>query len=145
MTGPGAQSDVDKIRGTIARFCHCTDTGDFDNWVRLFADDGCIVLMGQEHRGPAALRAFIEVDQPPAARGLHLTTDSVIDIADGEARVSSNFIFVADGLTSSVIVASGRYHDVLVRRGDQWLFARRETELVGSIATEPWGAAARAG
>jgi hypothetical protein len=76
---------------------------------------------------------------------LHLTTDSVIDIADGEARVSSNFIFVADGLTSSVIVASGRYHDVLVRRGDQWLFARRETELVGSIATEPWGAAARAG
>lgn len=112
--------------------------------MRLFADDGCIVLMGQEHRGHAALRAFIEADQPPELRGMHLTTDSVIDIAGEEARITSNFIFVAAGTTASVIVAAGRYHDILVSRNGKWLFARRETELVGPIASEPWGASASA-
>ena len=143
MTGPATSSAEEKIRRTIARFCHFTDQGDFDNWVRLFADDGCIVLMGQEHRGHAALRAFIELDQTPELRGLHLTTDSVIEIAGNEAKVSSNFIFIAEGKTASVVVAAGRYHDILVSVGDDWLFARRETELVGSVASEPWGAAAR--
>lgn len=143
MAGPAAASAEEKIRRTIARFCHFTDKGDFDNWVRLFAEDGCIVLMGHEHRGHAALRAFIELDQPPELRGLHLTTDSVIEIAGNEAKVSSNFIFVAQGKTASVVVATGRYHDVLVELGEEWLFARRETELVGPVASEPWGAAAR--
>ena len=143
MTGAATSSAEEKIRKTIAQFCHFTDKGEFDNWVRLFADDGCIVLMGQEHRGHAALHAFIELDQPPELRGMHLTTDSVIEIAGNEAKVSSNFIFVADGKTASLIVAAGRYHDILVEVGEKWLFARRETELVGSVASEPWGAAAR--
>jgi len=143
MTGRAAASAEEKIRRTIARFCHFTDKGEFDNWVRLFAEDGCFVLMDQEHRGHAALRSFIELDQPPELRGLHLTTDSVIEIAVREAKVISNFIFVADGKTASVVVAAGRYHDILVEVGEEWLFARRETELVGSVATEPWGAAAR--
>lgn len=143
MTGTGVQSAEEQIRRTIARFCHLTDTGDFDNWVRLFADDGCFVLMGQEYRGHDVLREFIGQDQPPELRGMHLTTDSVIRIAGDEARVSSNFIFVADGATAGVVVAAGRYHDILVPRGDEWLFARRETELAGSVATQPWGAGAR--
>ena len=143
MTEPSAPSAEDKIRRTIARFCHFTDKGDFDNWVRLFAEDGCFVLMDQEHRGHAALRAFIELDQPPELRGLHLTTDSVIELAGGEAKVCSNFIFVADGKTASLVVATGRYHDTLVEVGEEWLFARRETELVGSVASEAWGSAAR--
>ncbi len=143
MTDPTAPSAEEKIRRTIARFCHFTDKGDFDSWVRLFAGDGCFVLMDQEHRGHTALRAFIELDQPPELRGMHLTTDSIIEIAGGEAKVSSNFIFVADGRTASLVVAAGRYHDILVEVGEEWLFARRETELVGSVASEPWGAAAR--
>ena len=137
-------SAEERIRRTLARFCHLTDTGDFDAWVTLFAEDGCFVLMDQVHRGHVALRAFIEDDQPPERRGLHLTTDSVIAIAGDEATVSSNFIFIAAGRTANLVVAAGRYHDVLVPRGEEWLFARRETELVGTIASEPWGAAANA-
>jgi 3-phenylpropionate/cinnamic acid dioxygenase small subunit len=145
MTGSAAQLAEEKIRKAIAMFCHLTDTGDFDNWVRLFVDDGCFVLMGQEHCGHRALRAFIEEDQPPERRGMHLTTDSVISIAAGQARVSSNFIFVATGTRANVVVATGRYHDVLVPRGEEWLFFRREAELVGAVATEAWGAQANAG
>lgn len=124
------QSPEDKVRATIARFCHFTDTGDFDNWVRLFTEDGCFVLLGKEYRGPEALRAFIVEDQPPERRGMHLTADSVISIEDGEARVSSNFIFIFTVEGASVVAATGRYHDILVPRGEEWLFARREAEIL---------------
>jgi hypothetical protein len=30
----------EKIRFTIAEYCHRTGTGDFDGWVKLFAEDG---------------------------------------------------------------------------------------------------------
>ena len=29
----------EKIRFTIAEYCHRTDSGDFDGWVQLFAED----------------------------------------------------------------------------------------------------------
>ena len=142
MPSSAPQLAEEKVRRTIARFCHLTDTGDFDNWVRLFTEDGCFVLMDKVYRGRDELRAFIEEDQPPELRGMHLTTDSVIEISDDEARVVSNFLFVAAGRTANVVVVTGRYHDILVPAGEDWLFARRETEIVGSVATEPWGARA---
>lgn len=145
MTRSAAQSPEENIRRTLARFCHFTDRGEFDDWVRLFTGDGCFALMGHEFCGAEALRAFIEEDQPPERRGIHLTTDSVIVMGEEEARVSSNFIFVAAGKTANVVVATGRYHDILVPSGEEWLFARREAEIVGSVATEPWGAGAMPG
>ena len=134
-----AASIEDKIRSTIAEFCHCTDSGDFDRWVELFTEDGRFRLGGREHVGRAALRAFIADDQPPARRGMHLTTDSVIRIAENRAEVRSNFLFIAAGATAGVVVAAGRYLDVLVPSGDAWLFQSREAELVLPVATQSWG------
>jgi len=133
------QSREEKIRRTIAEYCHFTDSGDFDNWVRLFVEDGSFCMFGQSHTGHAALRAFIEDDQPPHRRGLHLTTDSVIDFDADRARVRSNFIFIAAGDTAGVVAAGGIYHDILVPRGERWLFQEREAVLFAPPASQPWG------
>ena len=131
-----------KVRYTIAEISHRTDTGDLEGWVRLFAEDGCFRMFGQEHKGHAALRTFIDQDQPPHLRGLHLTTDSAITFRGEIAEVRSNFIFVAEGETAWVVVAAGRYLDQLVPRGDEWLFKVREAVLVGPVATQKWGKSA---
>jgi hypothetical protein len=55
----------EKIRFTIAEYCHRTDSGDFDGWVKLFAEDGSFRMFGNEVVGHAALRAFIAQDQSP--------------------------------------------------------------------------------
>ena len=59
MPSSAPQLAEEKVRRTIARFCHLTDTGDFDNWVRLFTEDGCFVLMDKgaavDFPGPARL------------------------------------------------------------------------------------------
>jgi 3-phenylpropionate/cinnamic acid dioxygenase small subunit len=134
-------SAEEKIRFTIAEYCHRTDLGDFDGWVALFTEDGCFRMPGHEVTGRAALRAFIARDQPPEMRGLHLVTDSAITMtAPDRAEVRSNFLFVAAGGTAGVVVTGGRYLDVLVPVGNAWLFSERETELVLPVATQRWGA-----
>ncbi|MEW9855438.1 nuclear transport factor 2 family protein [Novosphingobium sp. M1R2S20] len=130
----------DQIRKALAEYCHHTDTGDYDRWVGLFVEDGAFHMFGRSHVGHPALRAFIEDDQPPHRRGLHLTTDSVIELEGGTAKVLSNFIFIASGDSAAVVVAAGRYHDVLVSRNGRWLFQEREAVLVGPTATQNWGA-----
>ncbi len=135
MTG----SCEDKIRRTIAEISHLTDAGDYDGWARLFTEDGAFHIFGQSFTGHAALRAFIEADQPPHLRGLHLTTDSLIDIDGDVARVRSNFMFISPGDSAVVVVGGGWYHDILVPRGDRWLFQEREAVLFGPIASAPWG------
>ena len=135
----GASSIEEKIRFTIAEYCHRTDQGDFDGWVELFTADGSFLLLGQEVVGRAALRAFIGRDQPPEMRGLHLVTDSAIIVKGDIAEVRSNFLFVAAGADAGVVVTGGRYLDTLVPVGDAWLFKRRETELVLPVAKDGWG------
>jgi len=129
----------EKIRFTIAEYCHLTDSGDFDGWVKLFAEDGAFRMFGNDIVGHPALRAFIAQDQPPELRGLHLTTDSAITLQGDRATVRSNFIFAAGGDAAGVVVAAGRYLDILVPRGDAWLFKLREAELVLPVATQRWG------
>jgi 3-phenylpropionate/cinnamic acid dioxygenase small subunit len=129
----------EKIRFTIAEYCHRTDQGDFDGWVELFTEDACFRLLGQDVVGRKALRDFIGRDQPIEMRGLHLVTDSAITLKGDSAEVRSNFLFVAGGDAAGVVVTAGRYLDVLVPVGDAWLFKLRETELVLPVATQPWG------
>jgi 3-phenylpropionate/cinnamic acid dioxygenase small subunit len=127
---------TEEIRRTLAEFCHRTDAGDYEGWVALFTDDGAFHLFGQTYSGHGELRKFIESDQPPNRRGLHLTSDSVIQIDNGVARVTSNFLFVRSGDGGGVLVAGGRYHDVLVPSSERWLFRERECELFGPPATQ---------
>ena len=128
-----------QIRRTLAEFSHLTDEGDFAGWVRLFTSGGVFRSGGQEHVGHEALRLFIDEDQPPGRRGMHLTTDSVIRIEGDRAAARSNFLFVASGRDGPVLVASGRYIDVLVSDGGRWLFRKREAVLAGSVTTALWG------
>jgi 3-phenylpropionate/cinnamic acid dioxygenase small subunit len=126
----------EKIRQTLAEFCHRTDAGDYDGWVQLFVENGSIHLLGETYSGHEQLRTFIELDQPPERRGVHLTTDSLIEIDGDVARVRSKFIFVSGSWGAGILEASGAYHDVLVPSGERWLFRERECVLFGRPVTE---------
>ncbi len=133
-------SREEQIRRTIAEINHCTDTGDYAGWVNLFTEDGAFHMFGHSTVGHAALRAFIEADQPEHLRGLHMTADSLISFeAEDRARVRSSFLFISSGDSAGVVVAAGWYHDILVPSGDRWRFLEREAELFGPVASPPWG------
>ncbi len=132
-------SEHDHIRRTLADFCHVTDSGDFEAWVNLFTDDGEFHLLGQTFRGAQALREFIAQDQPPERRGVHLTTDSQINVDGGVAQAISKFVFIASTADGPLVVTGGTYHDELVRAADRWLFHSRECVLALAPRASGWG------
>jgi len=128
------------IRRTLAIYCHHCDDGAFAELVDQFTPHGSFSYQGEVVTGHEHLRAWFETRQPPARRGKHLTTNSVIDIDGDRAHAVSDFMFLrlVDGSASPVIAIAGRYRDELHRIGDRWLFDRREVQVM-SVASEAPG------
>ncbi len=134
-------SAEDAIRRTLARYCQLCDDGRFDEWASLFTDDARFLVMGEVYEGPAAIKAFIEMGQPPELRGKHLCANPIIDIdgAGDSAHAITDYVFVGrDGKGRGSITSMGRYHDVLVRDGDEWKFRIRQIVFLGEAPVEPW-------
>jgi hypothetical protein len=123
-------SDHEGVRRTLAEFGHRADSGDFDGWLDLFAPDGAMHFNGQAYRGRETLAAFIREDQTPDRRGVHFTTDSIIDIDGDTAVVASKFLFIGPGGQVPVLFAAGLYDDVLVRSGARWLIKERKATVI---------------
>ncbi len=107
------------------------DDGRFEEWAALFADDARFHVMGRTYEGRSTIRAFIEKGQAPDLRGKHLCGAPLIieDGFGGHARAWTDFAFVAK---SNEISSAGRYHDHLVRGGDdRWRFTLREIVFTG--------------
>lgn len=119
-------TDEEGIRRTLATYCQCCDDGRFGEFAELFTSEAVFTVMGGEHVGRAAIRAFMEAAQPPEQRGKHITTNSIIAVEGHEARVATDYIFVTRNEDRFAITSVGRYVDELVRDGDTWRFARRE-------------------
>jgi uncharacterized protein (TIGR02246 family) len=114
------------IRRTLARYCHRCDDGDFDAFAELFRADARFVVLGQEHVGPDAIKAFMEQAQPPEARGKHFLGQSDIAVDGERADVVTDYTFIAKRDGGYAITSAGRYHDTLVRDDDgEWRFAAR--------------------
>ncbi len=137
----GTAPDDDKraIEDLLIRFCRVTDAGDFDSWVNLFTDDGSFIIFGQRTTGPDALRAFIEADQPPEKRGLHLVGNVLIDVKSPKAGAECDFIFIATTPEGPNIIATGRYLDTLVKTNGTWKFHEREAVLTMNVREGEFG------
>jgi ketosteroid isomerase-like protein len=121
-------TDEDAIRNTIARFCQCLDSRQFQAWTETFTPDG---VFGRQ-RGRAAILAMIqggELAMQPQLKRQHAVTNSIIDIHGDTAESTSDLTMydrVGDG---PITVRTGRYYDKLARQPDgAWLFTERRLE-----------------
>jgi 3-phenylpropionate/cinnamic acid dioxygenase small subunit len=118
------------IKRTLSGYCRFCDDGRFDEWEKLFAPDAVFEVMGEQHKGRAAIRAFIEAAQPPEARGRHHVTNSLIEFdSDDTASAVSDYIWLGKAGDGYRIGSAGRYHDRFRRDGDNWIFTRRAIEF----------------
>lgn len=120
-------------------YSHFADTQQMEAWSELFAQDGELVLFGQTHRGPAAIRAAVGPGRGAAAVSVHAITNHRIDVVSAEEATATAYIlaFVGErkdgGAASQGRIAPamvGVYHDAYRRTAAGWKFARR--------AFEPW-------
>jgi uncharacterized protein (TIGR02246 family) len=122
--------DHEGIRRTLGEYGRLCDDGRFDEWAELFTDDARLGFPGQDAEGRDAIKALMEKVQPAEARGKHITANSLIEVDGGTATVTTDYLFVRTTSAGPAIVAAGRYHDRLVRRGARWLFEERRITLL---------------
>jgi uncharacterized protein (TIGR02246 family) len=128
--------DEDQVRRTLACYCQYLDDGDFDRWVELFCEDALLLFAGRTSEGRASIRKYMEQVQPPEGRGKHITANILVDVDRDTATARTDYLFVRPTAQGLVLMATGRYHDQLVRDGDRWRFRQREITLLGPTAGE---------
>jgi hypothetical protein len=126
-----ALEDREAIRLVLRDYGQTLDERRFDDFGRLFANDGEYVAGPATTRGPAQIADGLRRSFASNALGLgepnfHVLFNERIELAGDRATATSQSFFVApgpDGAPHIVMMAS--YEDGLVRTAEGWRFARR--------------------
>ncbi|MEV1025215.1 nuclear transport factor 2 family protein [Streptomyces sp. NPDC050264] len=121
-----------QIQSAIAAYAHALDAGDLDGIVDLFWPDAVAEIAGVgEFEGLEAIRQAYAGFAPTGPQ-LHMVANTVVTRNDGrEATAVSDLAFMQRGESGWAVQLVGRYDDTLLRRGDEWRFARRVTTFRG--------------
>ena len=127
----------ERIRDTLARYNWSGDAGRLDDMAMAFDEDGELqVRGGPAHRGRPTILAFLggtvqdadaaarSASGPTAPRRIvrhNLTNTRFLELHPTQARVESYFTV----LTELGLDHYGRYRDVFVPVGDEWLIQHR--------------------
>lgn len=124
----------------VARYALAVNDWDIDTFVSLFAPDA---VWQRPHvqalHGRDAIRAFM-ASQPTARTLRHVNGLCVVTVAeDGDTAtsISQTTVYDTPKVGDLPVPLGGvdmvvEYRDRLVRVGDEWLFARRDTTVVFS-------------
>lgn len=117
--------DQREIRDLIAGYALALDAGEIDRCAELFAPDGEFLVYGKTFAGHGGIAGMFRA----AARGLHLTGVSRIDVDGDVATARSQVLFVRSG---DFVLRPALYDDELARIGGHWRFQRRRCRFITS-------------
>ena len=126
-----ALEDKDAIREVLATYCFHLDAGNFDAMAALFTEDGTWHTDFGKGTGRAGIiqhAQSLRSGDSPRPRGVHLTTNIVIELDGQTARVRSNWIVAQNTATGPKISSAGGYADDMVKQNGRWLFRYRKID-----------------
>jgi hypothetical protein len=131
MGEPSPFPDVaEGVRAAIAAYTLALDDGRTDDVVATFCADGLCDIPGLgRHQGHAALREAYGQWQPTRPQRHLVLNTLVTEWDEGQARATSDFVFLLKGGAGWAVQLVGRYHDVLHRDAGVWRFHSRTAEF----------------
>lgn len=127
----GTLDEKDAIREVLATYCFHLDSGNFEAMAALFTEDGTWQTdfgKGTGHAGIVEHARSLRKDSAPRPRGVHLTTNIVIELSGDRATVRSNWIVAQNTDAGPTVSSAGGYADDMVKRGGRWLFRLRKID-----------------
>jgi len=118
------------IQETLARYCFCLDHGRWDEFRGLFTEDARLdfgEVMGV-WEGADGIRRFTETIAGLGLFMRHYVTNVVLS-GDGDAVRADCYVLAVTGRGDRQMLATGRYEDRFVKRGDRWLLAARRAVI----------------
>jgi uncharacterized protein (TIGR02246 family) len=119
--------DLEAIRQLFVDYGHHLDHGDLDGYAELFDEEGELLLgpIGKA-KGRQAIKDIMSRTLAHAGSSYHLITSPRIALDGDRATTEVMWTVVVRGADGKADVTMlGRHEDVVVRRGDRWLFASR--------------------
>jgi uncharacterized protein (TIGR02246 family) len=127
--------DVLDIRNLVAQVANVTDTGDPDQYARLFAPDAVWdIPSAPRHGRDDIVQGLLDRRQAgacgPGTNSRHVISNLTVSI-DGpdEASGHSYLLFYIDVDAKPSVRAMGRYDDRYVRLDGVWVISRRDITL----------------
>jgi SnoaL-like domain len=129
-TGTAYAAVAEGVRATIAAYVQALDDGRTDDLVETFCPDGACQIPGfGSYQGHDALRDAFS-GWKPARPQRHLVLNTLVtDWTDGEAKATSDVVFILLGVSGWTIKLVGRYRDTLHLHQGRWRFHRRVAEF----------------
>ena len=127
--------DRARIQDLIAAYAIAVDDRDLDAVVSMFTEDGEFVRSGVTSRGRDAIRAFYRDAMDRYILTLHQPLSDLLSLDGDHARglLTGRAELALDG---TLVLASYRYADEYVRRGEDWFFARRDLRFHYAVPVE---------
>lgn len=141
-----ALEDERALRDLVSRYAFYADSGQHEEWVQLFTEDGAVELVGPEATGTYgdhvrfsghdALRRFIDDPQVHMAlegRCMHLTSGNIrVQVEDDVGIVDAYYsVLLREG--DQIVVANGGFTRLTCRRtGSGWRIAHRLRYAMGT-------------
>ena len=128
---PSVVEEKDAIREVLARYCFHLDGGAFEDMAALFIPEGTwhtAFGIATGRRQIADLARRLRSAGSPRPRGVHLTTNIVIELDGDTARVHANWIVAANSPSGPLVSSGGAYADRMVKQDGAWLFAYRQID-----------------
>jgi ketosteroid isomerase-like protein len=117
---------------TVAAHAQAQDAGDTDSIMALYTPDAVLEVPGMgSFEGADAIRACWDKWKPQGLQR-HMPVNVVITDWDaGQARATTDVVFIAQGDAGWAIQIVARYYDVFRPVGGKWLLSRRADEYIG--------------
>ena len=129
----------DEIGRLMALYGQLLDDLRLEEWGELFTDDAIWRIPSVTFEGRAAIVEGVGAMEPPhPGRVKHVSFTPVIDFeSETRARAWTDQIALHCPDETWVVVAAGRYHDVVVLEGGRWRFASREADVRWPPGSDP--------
>jgi ketosteroid isomerase-like protein len=120
------------VYATVAAHAQHQDAGNTDAIMALYTPDAVLEVPGMgAYQGADLIRAAWDEWKPKGLQR-HMPVNIVItDWNDGEARATTDVVFLAQGDNGWSVQIVARYHDVFRLVDGKWPLSRRADEFVG--------------
>lgn len=126
MDGRPDAATLWSVSRLLGEYCSTMDSGLFDAWAELFAEDGRVELGTASFEGRERLHRFA-AQAPP---GVHVSGLPVISLSGDVISSVCSWIFVPRG---GGPLRAGYYHDTIVWTGGRHRFSVRRIQLQESV------------
>jgi hypothetical protein len=121
-------SDEEQIRRTLSQFCVYLDERRFVEWSELFTEDAELFRFN----GRQEILEWISNDElarVPELVRKHTVHNLLLDIEGDRATGTCDLVMFDKYGDAPWKILTGKYTDEFVRRGDRWLFSKRQLVL----------------